>query len=162
MPEVICNTSPLQYLHQLGLIHVLPALVNTIVVPPAVIEELAVGRLRGVDVPDAASFVWVSVRIPKGVTALRLVSDLGPGEAEALMLALESADPLLIIDDALARQKAAALRLPVKGTLGLLLDAKKRGLVDAVKPCLDALQVLRFRVSPATRCAVLALANEKD
>jgi len=76
------------------------------------------------------------------------------------MLALESADPLLILDDGRARQMAGALRLPVKGTLGLLLDAKKRGLVTAVKPHLDALQDLRFRLASETRLAVLDLANE--
>jgi predicted nucleic acid-binding protein len=162
LPEVICNTSPLQYLHQLGLLHILPTLAKRIIVPPAVIEELAAGRIRGVDVPDAGSLAWVSVRTPKGVSALRLVSDLGPGETEVLMLALESTDPLVIIDDALARETATTLRLPVKGTLGLLLDAKRRGMVVAVKPYLDALQVLRFRVSPETRCAALTLANEKD
>jgi predicted nucleic acid-binding protein len=162
LPEVICNTSPLQYLHQLRLLHILPALVTRVVAPPAVIEELTAGRMHGVDVPDAASLTWVSVRTPKGVSALRLVSDLGAGETEVLMLALESTDPLLIVDDWLARQIAASLRLPVKGTLGLLLDAKKRGLVHAVKPHLDALQELRFRLSPATRRAVLDLAREAD
>lgn len=160
MPEVICNTSPLQYLHQLRLLHILPALARSIVVPPAVIDELAVGRAVGVDVPEVQSLPWVTVRMPKGVSALPLVSDLGPGETEALMLALESANPLLILDDGRARQMAGALRLPVEGTLGLLLDAKKRGLVTAVKPHLDALQDLRFRLAPETRLAVLDLANE--
>jgi len=44
LPEVICNTSPLQYLHQLGLLHVLPALAGQVVVPPAVVDELAEGE----------------------------------------------------------------------------------------------------------------------
>jgi len=82
LPEVICNTSPLQYLHQIRLLHVLPALAKSVVVPPAVIDELAVGRAVGVDVPEVQSLPWVSVRMPKGVSALPLVSDLGPGEAE--------------------------------------------------------------------------------
>lgn len=162
MLEVICNTSPLQYLHQLQLLHILPALVNKVVVPPAVIEELTAGRMRGVDVPDAEAQPWISVRTPKGVSALRLVSDLGAGETEVLMLALESTDPLVIIDDWLARNIAGSLQLPVKGTLGLLLDAKKRGIVNAVRPYLDALQDLRFRVSPETRRAVLDLARESN
>ena len=162
MPEVICSTSPLQYLHQIRLLHILPVLVSSIVVPPAVIEELAAGRIGGVDVPDVGSLAWVSVRVPKALSALPLVSDLGPGETEVLMLALESTDPLVIIDDGRARQIAGALRLPLKGTLGLLLDAKRRGIVTAVKPHLDSLQDLRFRVAPETRQAVLDLANEKE
>ncbi len=46
------------------------------------------------------------------------------------------------------------------GTLGLLLDAKKIGLIPAVMPLLDQLDRLRFRVSITTRTAVLRLAGE--
>ena len=51
MPEVICNTSPLQYLHQLGKLDILPALAKTVTLPPAVIAELAEGQRLGVNVP---------------------------------------------------------------------------------------------------------------
>lgn len=44
MPEIICNTSPLQYLHQLNVLHVLRELVQTITVPPAVQQELETGH----------------------------------------------------------------------------------------------------------------------
>jgi len=48
LPDVICNTSPLQYLHQIGMLHLLPSLVGTVIVPEAVVEELAIGdRLMG-------------------------------------------------------------------------------------------------------------------
>ena len=52
MPEVICNTSPLQYLHQLDLLDVLQAFTDHIIVPPAVVHELAAGRAQGVNLPD--------------------------------------------------------------------------------------------------------------
>jgi predicted nucleic acid-binding protein len=52
--NVICNTSPFQYLHQIGQLHILHALAGKIIVPPAVVEELAVGRVAGVDLPDLA------------------------------------------------------------------------------------------------------------
>ena len=48
MSEVICNTSPLQYFYQLGMLHVFQALAGRIIVPPAVVHELAVGRAQGV------------------------------------------------------------------------------------------------------------------
>jgi hypothetical protein len=54
----------------------------------------------------------------------------------------------------------ALLRIPLTGTLGLLLDAKKMGLVPAVMPLLNQLDRLRFRVSTTTRAAVLKLAGE--
>ena len=48
MPEVVCDTSPLQYLYQLEFLDLLPALVGRVVVPPAVQEELSVGRALGI------------------------------------------------------------------------------------------------------------------
>lgn len=89
-----------------------------------------------------------------------LVTDLGPGETQVLMLALESSDTFVVLDDALARQLAEALGLRLTGTLGLLLDAKRAGLLPAVGPLLDRLQALRFRLAPHTRAAVLRLAGE--
>ena len=160
MPEVICNTSPLQYLHQLGQLNVMKSLAGHLTVPPAVVAELAEGRARGVDLPDLSRLDWISVRSPLSSAASPLVTDLGPGETQVLMLALESLDAIVVLDDALARQLAEALGLRLTGTLGLLLDAKRAGLVSAITPLLDHLQALRFRVAPHTRAAVLKLAGE--
>jgi predicted nucleic acid-binding protein len=124
LPEVICNTSPLQYLYQLDLLSILPALAGTVWVPPAVVDELAVGRAAGVRVPDPETLPWVKVRRPVGEVALPLVNDLGPGETEVLMLALELRGAVVVLDDGLARQVAETLRLPLTGTLGLLLDGQ--------------------------------------
>ena len=89
-----------------------------------------------------------------------LVTNLGAGEAEALMLALELREAVVVLDDALARRVAETLGLNVTGTLGLLLDAKRAGLITAVGPLLDQLEALRFRLAPHTRTAVLKLAGE--
>lgn len=157
---MICNTSPLQYLHQLGLLHILPALAGEVVVPIAVDEELAVGRQAGVSLPDPKTLSWVSLRRPQSQPALPLIHDLGPGETEVLMLALEASDPVVVLDDALARRLAETLKLRLTGTVGLLLDAKRAELIETVGPWLDRLQALRFRLSPQTRAAVLRLAGE--
>ena len=160
MPDIVCNTSPLQYLHQLGLLDIVKALVSQLIVPPAVVTKLAEGRARGVDLPDLGELNWVTVRSPVSSTAAPLVTDLGPGETQVLMLALESPDAIVVLDDAPARQLAAALKLRLTGTLGILLTAKRAGLLPAVGPQLDRLQALRFRLAPHTRAAVLKLAGE--
>jgi uncharacterized protein len=67
---------------------------------------------------------------------------------------------MVIVDDGVARRAADLLNIPFTGTLGLLLDAKKRGLIPAIAPILSELDRLRFRVSVATRAAVLKLAGE--
>ena len=87
LPEVICNTSPLQYLHQIGQLDLLPGLVSRIVVPTAVAEELAEGRRRGIDLPVPGTLSWVDLREPSSAKIVRLVSDLGPGETGVLLLA---------------------------------------------------------------------------
>ncbi len=51
MSRVICDTSPIQYLHQIGMLNVLHVLAGTIVVPPAVVRELDTGRNLGFDLP---------------------------------------------------------------------------------------------------------------
>ncbi len=102
MPRVICDTSPIQYLHQLELLHILPALTEGVIVPPAVVDELATGRALGVNLPDLSELGWVSVRPPDSAAALPLVTDLGPGETQVLMLALELPEAVAVLDDALA------------------------------------------------------------
>ena len=160
MPDVICNTTPFQYIHQLELLHILHALTGGVIVPPAVVDELAEGRALGVNLPDLRALDWVSVRRPGSEVAVPLVTNLGRGETETLMLALESREATVVLDDALARRVAEALGLHFTGTLGLLLDAKRAGLIPAVGPLLDQLQALRFRVALHTRAAVLKLAGE--
>lgn len=160
MPEVVCDTSPLQYLHQLDLLHLLPALATRVLVPPAVQRELSVGRSLGHKVPAIEDLNWVSVHQPASYQAIPRIHDLGSGETEVLLLALESPGMIAVLDDALARRVAGMLEVPFTGTLGLLVDAKKIGLISTVRPLLDALDTLRFRMSPDTRSAVLKLANE--
>jgi predicted nucleic acid-binding protein len=65
-----------------------------------------------------------------------------------------------VLDDALARRVAEVLGLSFTGTLGLLLDAKRVGLIPEVGPMLDRLEALRFRLAPHTRTAVLRMAEE--
>ena len=160
MPEYICNTSPLQYLHQLGRLEILPALTGKLVVLFAVMAELEAGRNLGCDVPDLRVLPWVTGREPRSAPVLPLAADLGRGEAAVLALALESPDAVVILDDGLGRRAAELLNLRLTGTLGLLLDARKRRLIEKISPMLDELDRLRFRVSPATRAAVLKLAGE--
>ncbi|MGD0947660.1 MAG: DUF3368 domain-containing protein [Candidatus Binatia bacterium] len=131
------------------------------IIPPAVAAELAAGRAAGVDVPDPATLDWIVIRRVASAPALPLVSDLGPGETEVLALALESSDAIVIVDDALARRVAETIGIKLRGTLGILIDAKRAGLIAAVTPILDELEGLRFRLARHTRQAVLQEAGEE-
>lgn len=89
------------------------------------------------------------------------MTELGSGEREAIALALEVPESLLILDDGLARRYAQLLKLEYIGTLGVILKAKKKGYLDKVKPILDRLDTLKFRVGLSTRNKILQLAGEE-
>jgi uncharacterized protein len=162
MPEVIADTSPLQYLFQLGLLQLLPDFYGEVAVPAGVVQEVHSGLTRGVALPDLDSLPWLRIREARNAAVLPLAVSLGTGEREVLALAVESVDPLVILDDALARRFAVRLRLRLTGTLGLLLKAKKTGQIESVRPYLDRLEDLRFRLDGATRRSVLILADESS
>jgi len=118
LAEAICDTSPLQYLHQIKHLDVLPSLATRVLVPPAVVDELREGMRLGLDLPDVNTLDWVEVLRPAGASALPLVTDLGPGESEALALALEYREAVIVLDDRVARNVARTLGLKMTGTLG--------------------------------------------
>ena len=72
MPDLIGDTSPLQYLYQLELWHILPALAERVLIPPAVIEELVAGLALGVSLPDVETLNWMTVRRPLGEIAVAM------------------------------------------------------------------------------------------
>lgn len=159
MRDVVSNTSPLLYLHQLGCIDLLPALYSKVVVPKSVVAELAAGRAVGHDVPDVTTLPWAVVVSSPTLALLALATDLGKGESEAIAIAHER-NALLILDDALARRHANLIGVTLTGTLGVLLKAKSDGLIPNVSTLVGRLTQLGFRLSAQTREAVLKLAKE--
>jgi predicted nucleic acid-binding protein len=159
MREVVSNTSPLLYLHQLGSIDLLPRMYSQILVPASVVEELAAGRAAGHDVPDIAAFPWARVVSSPTLALLALATDLGKGEAEAIAIAHER-NALLILDDGLARRHAKVVGVAVTGTLGVLVKAKMAGHIPTVATLISRLTELGFRLSERTRDEILKLANE--
>jgi len=141
---------------------VLTAVAGQVIVPPAVLSELSEGRSRGVDLPRLEGLAWVTVRTPVGAPAASLIADLGPGETQVLRLALEMPGAVVVLDDACARRVAELRHVPLTGTLGLPIDAKRAGFLAAIKPSLDQLQILGFRLAAQTRAAVLKLAGERE
>jgi uncharacterized protein len=138
--ELICDASVMQSLHQLGLLDILPALGSSVCVPGMVCAELAAGLTLGADVPDPATLSWATTRSPHATPALPHSSTLGAGERDVLWLVMETATSVAVLDDRDARGVARQLGIPLTGTLGLLVDAKQRGLIPAVAPLLDELE----------------------
>jgi len=158
MPCVVCNTSPLVYLHRIERLELLRSLYGRISVTRQVAAELDAG---GMDAPNLQAREWVSfceARIPE---ALDLVPDLGAGEASTIALALEiGPSALVILDDRLGRRIAAWRGLRLTGTAGILLRAKERGLIPSVKPLLENLISSGFYLRPRHLADICRLAKE--
>jgi predicted nucleic acid-binding protein len=160
MPEVVSDTSPLQYLYQAEHLDLLPALYREIIVPEGVSEEIAAGRCLGHSLPDLAALDWIRIEPAPHRRILLLSTDLGKGEREVLSLVADRPGAVALLDDGLARRMAARLGIAFTGTLGVLLRAKAAGHVDAVAPIVDRLESLGFRLAAMTRAAILELAGE--
>jgi predicted nucleic acid-binding protein len=160
VPEVISDTSPIQYLYQINLLDLLPALYQRVIIPQAVCDELEAGRAHKVQLPDISVLSWIEIRQVIATPQIIFPVELGLGEKEVLTLATQITNPLALLDDALARQHAQILNLAFTGILGVLLKAKREGHLKALEPILTQLESLRFRLGAKTHEAVLNLAGE--
>ena len=140
MTGVVADASPLIAFQQIGQLSLLQALFTTLLVPPAVAREIA---------PSVPPQPWIVERQPAQPLAPQVLqASLGPGESEAISLALELRADRFIVDEKAARHLAQALGLNVVGTLGVLLAAKRKGLIPAVRPLVEALLEKNFWISP--------------
>ncbi len=163
MPAVVSDTSPLVYLTRLGHFSWLKEFYGEILIPPAVWAEIS---QKGHGLPEAQTTElgvqegWVRVQAPEWRSEKQL--DLDPGEEEAIRLA-KQLGALLIIDESEGRAAAMSLGIQVTGTLGILVEAKARGLIPSVKAELDRLVAgTTFFLSDDIRALVLRLSREED
>ena len=99
----------------------------------------------------------VNLRAPQNAD---LLADLDRGEAEAITLAQEQAADLIIIDEKLGRRYAHRLGLTSTGTVGVLLRAKREGLIKSLKPLVETLRASGFYLADALVEEALRLAGE--
>lgn len=159
---VVSNTSPITNLAAVNQLNLLQQLYNSIIIPEAVYQELTnVGTI----VPgstEVQTLGWIQMQLVTDrstVTSLQL--ELDDGEAEAIALATELKADLLLLDERRGYQIASRYGLKVKGVLGVLIAAKSRGLIPAVKPVLDDLiGIAGFWVTQPLYNRVLQIASE--
>lgn len=162
-PPVVADTGPLIALARIGRLALLERLYGGAVIPSAVRAELAIdsGRPGAKALGVALNEGWLTVKAPEAldkITALARILD--PGEAEAIVLSEELDARFLLIDDYKGRRIARRRRLRITGVAGVLLAAKSRREIPAVRPDLEALSHAGYRLSPALFAAVLAKAGE--
>jgi predicted nucleic acid-binding protein len=146
-------------LARLGLLEVLRQLLGQVHVPPAVVEEIDAGRALIPELPDLRTLEWVSIE--SGPLPAISSLPLGPGETQSLALVGSLSEACLLLDDFQARVQAAEKGIPVRGTLALLVMAKERGFIQEVRPFIERLEEMGFRLSEDVREMILALAGEE-
>ena len=143
---VVSDTSPVLNLARIGRLGLLPLLYERVLIPSAVFEELTASKSDLPPAIDLGSEPWLIVASANDRQRVQeLRGDLDPGEAEAIVLAIEHRADLLLVDERRARRTAIAAGLTVTGLLGVVARAKRAGLIDLAKPVLDELiQIARF------------------
>jgi len=159
---VVSDTSPVLNLARIGRLNLLALLYHEVLIPSAVYEEL----MRSLsDLPPAIDLAAES-RLAVGVANDRkreqeLRKYLDPGEAEAIVLALEVRADLLLVDERRGRRTASAAGLIGTGLLGVVASAKRAGLINFAKPVLDdSIQSARFWIGAELYAEVLSELGE--
>ena len=84
------------------------------------------------------------------------------GESEAILLSQQLQADLLLIDERRGRAEAQRLGIRITGLLGILVEAKRKGLILSVEPLMDHLIAdSTFRVSPKLYKLILTMAEEQ-
>jgi len=132
--SAVINTSPWIALCAAGQAELLRKLFENIVMPDAVHDEIRAGGKKGIGVRELEKADWLQIMNIRDVSKIVLLHELDRGEAEVIILAQEQGITQVIIDEKIARMQAQVSGLAVTGTLGLLLRAKRLGLIDQISP----------------------------
>ncbi|MDB9515438.1 DUF3368 domain-containing protein [Roseofilum reptotaenium CS-1145] len=161
---IISDTSVITSLAAISHLHLLPELYDRLIIPEAVYRELVAIAPPVPGAVDMQTITWLEVRqVTNDEEVVRLQQEvrLDPGESEAISLALELKADLLLIDERSGRAEAHRLGLKITGLLGMLVEAKQKKLLSAVKPLMDDLiDHSQFRISPALYRQILERVGE--
>lgn len=134
MPVVVSDTSPLRVLAHLGHLGWLSDLFDQVFLPPAVAFELRQPPATFQPL-EVSTWPYLQDRAPQNAARVaELLSVLDAGEAEAIALAEEVNAELVLIDELAGREVARRGGFTVVGTLGILLEAKQRGVCPSRFP----------------------------
>jgi len=157
--DVVVNASPLISLFRSGQAFLLPQIFRSVIVPVAVWEEVVLEDRDDAVARELSLQTWP---VRESVTPSSRVRDwnLGAGETAVLSYALEHPPQRAMIDDAAARRCAITLGIPVLGTGGMLVLAKRRRLIPSVGTAIEKLRSGGLWVSDELVALLKAQAGE--
>jgi len=138
--RVVCDTSPLILLSKVRRLDLLAELYEEVTIPASVMEEMEAKPGREMEqIRALLQSPKFQLRKATKRTLERLPPGLGRGEREAIALALETKADLVVLDDQQGRRVAREKGLSIAGTVGILIEARERGIIPSVRRELDHL-----------------------
>jgi uncharacterized protein len=158
---IVTNTGPLDVLAKIDQPGLLQQIFTSVAIPPAVHRELLAKSGAEASRLDAALTQFIEVVAePELLPAVKIVTDhLGTGEQQAIALA-HARNTALVIDERLGRQAARQLGLTVTGSTAVLIEAKQRGYIPAVRPLLEEARREGYWLSDELMTIATKLAGE--
>jgi predicted nucleic acid-binding protein len=133
---IISDTACLIGLTNIGALNLLYEMYGSIIITKEVAEEY------GSPLPE-----WIIVQTVSDTNTVFVFNQsVDLGEASSIALALESGNTLLILDDRRARQFALSLNLEITGTLGLIIRAYEKGIIQDIASIIANLREVGFRI----------------
>jgi len=158
----VVNASPVIVLAKAGHLQLLEQMASELLLPEPVVAEVLAGPAAD-PARQALAAGW-GTRVTVGTPAPELLEwGLGPGETAVLALALETAPSTAVVDDAAARTCAKAIGVPVIGTLGVVLRARRQQRIASARDVLKGLVRLGLYVEDEiVRSALQRIGEEWD
>lgn len=156
----VVNSSPVILLAKIAQASLLPELCETLVIPAGVAREVQAGEASDPGnlwlAAEGAAYIRGHTPISPAIAAW----DLGLGESEVLSWAHLDSGYDAIVDDRGARNCAASLGIAVRGTLGVIVLAKRQGIIRAAAPLFEQLIAAGMRINQAVLQMALRQAGE--
>jgi len=150
MPEIISNSSCIIVLENIDMLWILKELYDEILITEEVSTEFGKQEKN-----------WIKIKRVKNKNYVDILNNfVDLGEASTIALALEMKNYSMILDDYKARKLAKNLGLRFTGTLGVILKAKRQGIIPLVSEVTDRLKTKHFHMSDQLINNVLKLAGE--
>jgi predicted nucleic acid-binding protein len=147
---VVSNSSPLIVLSAIDHLWLLKALYGRVLIPRAVYDEVVLDSSNRAGAREVSAADWIEVHEINNLEAVEALTAaaFGPGESEAIVLAREEGAAFIILDDLRARKIAERYAARVTGVVGVLILAKRQGLIPELRPILDlVISTFHFRIA---------------
>lgn len=150
LKTIVSDTSCFIILTNIGELDLLQRTFGEIITTKEVLQEF------GEELPN-----WIIVKSATDKYRQQILeTQVDRGEASAIALALEFPESIIILDDYKARKVAENLGLEITGTIGVIIIAKKRGIINSIKPYLEKIRATNFRLSEEIEKQALKEAEE--